>query len=145
MSAREDLIAELQAQANRDAKSPPVVALVQYFAENTDEECIAPNQVGYGRPSLADFYAGFRTIQEREDVEGVFVGLHDDWREALKYPDDWPAAENIHNFTTAPADEVEEWISGLESDGAGEGWPYGKHPSAPEPPAGYQVMTIFWD
>jgi len=145
MSSRERLLAKIQMQADQDPETPPVVALDEYFTGNTDEECIAPNQVGYGRPPLAEFYARFKQIQGRADVQGVFVGIHGDWTEALKSPDCWPAAENIHIYTTASAEEVEEWIAGLESDGAGEGWPYGMHPAAPKTNAGYRVITVYWD
>lgn len=145
MNAREQLLAKIQAQVNQNAKTPPVVLLDEYFSGNTDEDCIAPNQVGYGRPSLSDFYARFKEIQARPDVQVVLVGIHGDWGEAMKEPETWPYAENIHIYTTASAEAVQEWIAGLESDGTGEGWPYGMHPSAPEPDPGYQVITVFWD
>jgi hypothetical protein len=119
--------------------------LDEYFTGNSDEWCIAPNQVDDGRPPLADLYARLKEIQQRSDVQGVFVGIHGDWTEALKHPEAWPAAENVHIYTTASAEEVEGWISGLASDGTGEGWPYGMHPAAPVPRAGYRVITIFWD
>ena len=35
---------------------PPVVTLDDYFTGNSEEECIAPNQVGFGRSPLADLY-----------------------------------------------------------------------------------------
>ena len=145
MSTRQQLLAKIQSQADQDSETPPVVMLDEYFAGNTDEECIAPNQVGDGRPPLSDFYATFREIQEKPNVQAVLVGIHGDWSEALKYPESWPAAENIHIYTTASAEEVEEWIAGLASDGAGEGWPYGMHPAAPKPKPGYRVITVYWD
>lgn len=64
MNARERLLAKIQTQAEQDSDTPPVVTLDDYFSDNTDEECIAPNQVGYGRPPLADFYARFKAIQQ---------------------------------------------------------------------------------
>ena len=145
MNAREDLLAEIQAQSEQDPDVPPVVKLEDYFAGNNDEECIAPNQVGYGRPALADLYARFGEIQQRPDVQVVLVGIHGDWTEAGKYPEIWPAAESIHIYTTASVDEVNQWIQGLASDGAGEGWPYGMHPAAPPPMPGYRVITVYWD
>lgn len=145
MNLRERLLAKIKAQVDVDSDTPPVVTLDEFFTGNTDEECIAPNQVGDGRPPLAEFYARFKEIQKRADVQGVFVGIHGDWTEALKYPQLWPAAENVHIYTTATAEEVEEWIDGLASDGAGEGWPYGMHPSAPQPAPEYRVITLYWD
>ena len=116
MSAGEVLLAKIQTQAEQDPGTPPVVMLDGYFNGNTDEECIAPNQVGCGRPPLVDFYARLRQIQARPNVQAVLVGFHGDWGNALKHPDDWPAAENIHIYTTASAAEVAAWISGLASD-----------------------------
>jgi hypothetical protein len=145
MSTREQLLAKIQAQVDQDSETPPVVMLDEYFVENTDEECIAPNQVGCGRPLLSDFYATFKQIQDKPNVQAVLVGIHGDWTEALKYPKSWPSAENIHIYTTASAEEVEQWTAGLESDGAGEGWPYGMHPAAPQLNAGYRVITVYWD
>jgi hypothetical protein len=145
MNKREELLANIQRQVEQDSGPPPVVTLDEYFEGNTDEECIAPNQWGYGRPPLSDLYAVFKKIQDKANVQAVLVGIHGDWVEALKYPESWPSAENIHIYTTASAEEVESWISGLESDGAGEGWPYGMHPAAPKPSSGYEVITVFWD
>lgn len=145
MNTREQLLAKIRAQAEQDPDTPPVVMLDEYFNGNTNEGCIAPNQVGYGRPALAEFYARFKEIQQRPSVQAVLVGIHGDWTEALTHPEIWPAAENIHIYTAASADEVEKWIAGLESDGVGEGWPYGMHPAAPRPNPGYQVITVYWD
>jgi len=142
---RDQLLAKIQAQYEEDSDVPPVVGLDEYFAGNTEEECIAPNQVGYGRPPLAEIYSRFRQIQQRPDVQEVLVGIHGDWVEAIDDPDMWPAAENVHIYTTASSDEVEEWIAGLEADGAIEGWPYGKHPSAPPLKPGFKVFTVCWD
>jgi len=125
--------------------APPVVPLDDFFTGNTDEECIAPNQWGDGRPPLEEFYRRFAEIQRRPNVSAVLVGIHGDWEYNQKHENLWVPAENIHIYTDATAEEVTEWISGLASDGAGEGWPYGEHPSAPPLPAGHKVMTVFWD
>lgn len=142
---REALLAKIQAQYDEDAAPPPVVTLDEYFTGNTDEECIAPNQVGYGRPSLAELCARLKTIQEKPNVQAVLVGIHGDWTESFKYRESWPAAENVHIYTTALPEEVQAWISGMEADGAIEGWPSGMHPLAPQPNPGYQVFSVCWD
>jgi hypothetical protein len=144
MSICDQLLAEIQAQYDECPAPPPVVTLDDYFKGNSDEGC-APIQVGFGRPSLAELYARFKVIQQKPNVQAVLVGIHGDWTEAFKYPESWPAAENVHIYTTATAEEVEAWISGLEADGAIEGWPYGMHPSAPQPNPGYQVFSVCWD
>lgn len=145
MTPRDALLAKIGAQFAQDPAPPPVVSLDEYFGGNHDKECIAPNQVGDGRPSLADFYAHFRRIQERPDVQAVLVGIHGDWVDCEKRPEQWPPAENIHIYTSAAVDEVEQWIAGTAADGAGEGWPYGRHPAAPALAPGHRVVTVYWD
>lgn len=142
---RDTLLRDLASQAQRFDRAPPVVPLDSYFEGNTQEDCIAPNQVGYGRPDLAALYAVFRNIQARGDVQLVLVGMHWDWAEALQHPTDWPFAENVHIYTSATAADVEGWIAGLEADAVIEGWPYGKHPTAPDPLPGYNVYSVCWD
>ena len=127
-----------------DGETPPVVDLDLYFAGNTDEDSIAPNQWGYGRPPIAQLYAMFRQIAARPEVEKVLVGLHQDWCEH----DDaggFPSAENVHILTSASQEEVERWIAGMEADGVVAGWPYGKPANAPEPSDGYAVFSVCWD
>jgi hypothetical protein len=141
---RDLLLQTLRLQSEANSEAPPVVGLEDYFEDNNDEECIAHNQVGYGRPSLADFYATFRRIQARDNVQTVLVGLHFDWMEAGN-DEYWPAAENIHIYTSASVKEAEDWIAGLGADGILEGWPYGEHPSAPPLKPGYRVLTVCWD
>lgn len=142
---RAQLIEKIQGLVEEDDSVPPVVELDEYFLGNTQEDCIAPNQVGYGRPELADLYRALKAIRERPNVQAVFVGIHDDWVEALEHNDVWPAAENIHIYTSAKRSDVEQWISNFAADGVIKGWPYGKHPSAPEPQNGYTVYSVCWD
>ncbi len=139
------LIKRIQALVDESDSAPPVVELDDYFSGNTQEECIAPNQVGEGRPSLSELYASLKAIRERSDVQAVLVGIHGDWVEATKYDDVWPAAENVHIYTSAKRSDVDGWIAGFAADGVVKGWPYGKHPSAPEPKSGYTVYSVCWD
>ncbi len=127
-----------------DCNPPPVLDYVLFFDGNTDEESLAPNQWGYGRPTMAELYARFAQIAQRPDVERVLVGLHGDWDDPA-FADGFPPAENVHIFTTASADEAEKWIEGMQADGVIEGWPYGKPCNAPDPSAGYAVLSVCWD
>ena len=145
MDYRKALLDKLIVLDGIDKDHFPVVTLDEYFTGNTQEDSIAPNQWGYGRPSIKEIYSRFKEIEARDDVQGVFVGLHQDWGEALDNDSSWPDAENIHVFSSAPQDVADRWIAGLESDGISLGWPYGKHAAAPEPPAGFQVYTVYWD
>lgn len=142
---RARLVEKIRSLVAQSAKAPPVVELDEYFVGNTQEDCIAPNQVGYGRPALSELYAAFNAIRERPDVQTVLVGIHDEWVEALEDESVWPAAENIYIYSSAPQAVVEGWIAGLAADGVVEGWPYRKHPAAPEPMRGYHVYAVCWD
>ncbi len=145
MSARQQLLDLLARLDARDPEHLPVVPLAAYFEGNDFEECIAPNQWGYGRPPIAELYARLAAIAEKPEVEGVYVGLHQDWGSALEDDSEWPAAENVHVLTRADAATVEGWLQGLECEGVGEGWPYGQHIDAPAPSEGHRVLTVFWD
>lgn len=145
MDPRRRLLDLLLALDERDPEHLPVVPLDDYFAGNTDEECIAPNAWGFGRPPIAELYARFRAIDARPEVQGVHVGLNPSWGESLDDDAVWPAAENVHLLTSAPEDEIRGWIEGLAADGLAEGWPYGEHAAAPQPAPGQRVWTVFWD
>lgn len=145
MDYRKILLEKLVVLDSIDEDHFPVVTLDEYFIGNTQEDSIAPNQWGDGRPSIKEIYARFKEVEARDDVQGVFVGLHQDWGESLN-DDTWPAAENIHIFSSAPQEVADQWVAGLEADGIGDdGWPYGKHRATPELPAGFKVYTVYWD
>ncbi|MGE8259732.1 MAG: hypothetical protein ACN6RJ_09950, partial [Stenotrophomonas sp.] len=99
MSARQELLDLLESLDARDPDHLPVVPLAAYFEGNDFEECIAPNQWGYGRPPIAELYARLAAIAAKPEVEGVYVGLHQDWGSALEDDSEWPAAENVHVLT----------------------------------------------
>jgi len=142
---RAELIEKIRSLVAASAASPPVVELDEFFDGNTQEDSIAPNQVGDGRPGLAELHSALKTIRARQDVQAVLVGIHDDWVEAIEHDDVWPAGDNIYIYTSARRSEVEGWIAGLASDGVVKGWPRGKHPAAPEPQPGHTVYAICWD
>lgn len=142
---REQLIEKIRSLVEQSSAAPPVVELDEYFVGNNQEDSIAPNQVGYGRPRIADLHAALKTIRDRPDVQAVLVGIHDDWVEALETEDIWPAGENIYIYTSARQSTVESWVGGLAADGVLGGWPYGRHPAAPEPQRGYNVYAVCWD
>lgn len=145
MTTRYNLLEKLRILSKEDPERYPVVTLDDYFSENDDEESIAPNNWGYGRPSIKEIYSNFKKVEERSDVQGVYVGMHNDWTESLDKDDLWPAAENIHIISSATQEEANKWIEGMKADGIGLGWPYRKHKLSPEPPEGYVVYTVYWD
>jgi len=144
MDLRKALYEKVAALHEIDGKHFPVVSIDDYFQGNEDEESIAPNQWGDGRPSVREIYEHLKQIEARSDVQGVFVGVHQDWPDAERF-EEWIPAENIHIYSSASQAVAEQWIARLHSDGISPGWPYGKHAAAPEPLDGYHVYTIYWD
>ena len=53
MDARKTLLDKLEALDALDEDHLPVVTLDEYFDGNAQEDSIAPNQWGYGRPTCA--------------------------------------------------------------------------------------------
>ena len=49
-------------------------------------------------------------------MQGVYVGMHNDWTESLDKDDLWPAAENIHIISSATQEEANKWIEGMKAD-----------------------------
>jgi len=139
-----DIKAALATEPWEEGDPAPTVPLALFFEGNDQEQSIAPNQWGDGRPSLAQMYERFKKIAARDDVQTVLVGLHFDWNDNT-FPDSWPPAENIHIYSSASQEVADTWIEGLHSDGIGPGWPYGEPRNAPKPRDGYLVYTIFWD
>jgi hypothetical protein len=128
----------------QEGQAPPVVSLDLFFEGNDEEESIAPNQWGDGRPAIALLYAKFKDIAARPEVSDVYVGLHWEWNDP-DYADTFPPAETVFIVTSAPRSQVDSWLTGLQADGAREGWPHGKPSNAPEPATGHRVYRVCWD
>ena len=56
----------------------PLLTLDEFFSENKVEDSIAPNQCGFGRPSLAEIWDMFKKVEAVPNVAWVRVALHDD-------------------------------------------------------------------
>ena len=56
----------------------PLLTLTEFFGGNTEEESIAPNQWGEGRPPLAEIWERMRKVEAHPDVAWVRVILHPD-------------------------------------------------------------------
>lgn len=56
----------------------PLLTLNEFFEGNMEEDSIAPNQWGEGRPSLAEIWHALRKIELMSNVAWVRVALHDD-------------------------------------------------------------------
>lgn len=56
----------------------PLLTLDEFFKGNTEEDSIAPNQWGEGRPSLTEIWDMLRKIELISNIAWVRVALHDD-------------------------------------------------------------------
>lgn len=56
----------------------PLLTLDEFFEGNTEEDSIAPNQCGYGRPPLTEIWDMLRKIELMPNIAWVRVALHDD-------------------------------------------------------------------
>ena len=128
----------------KEGEVPPVVDFNLFFEGNGEEESIAPNGWGYGRPPIHEMYSRFKTIALRTDVHQILVGLHHEWNDA-EYADTYPPAGNVHIFTSAGREDVEQWIDGLGADGVVVGWAQGQPVNAPALPPGDVVYSVCWD
>jgi hypothetical protein len=82
-------------------------------------------------------------IRDRADVADVLVDV---LVEQEEYPaDEWPFAQDVLVVTTASPETVDSWIDGFNADPCGvegnaAGWV-----NPPDVPAGYQIVSVWWD
>ncbi|MGC0421954.1 hypothetical protein [Embleya sp. AB8] len=119
----------------------PLLTLDEFFDGNDNEECIAPNQWGYGRPPLSVLVERLRAIEQHAEVAWVRVQLHPETLEM-----DELAGEAIAICTTMAADEstCSAWIEGFESDGIIPQL-VDDYCDIPEVPDGATVWSVVWD
>lgn len=129
----------------------PLLTLDEFFNGNTEEDSIAPNQWGYGRPALAEIWAVLKKVESMPNVAWVRVVLHDDTdleeengKETL-----YLSGDTIAICTTAQPEEIEEMVNceWLCSDGVivieeSELDVYSLIPPVPE---GFGCLEIVWD
>ena len=56
----------------------PLLTLNELFEGNTAEDSIAPNECGFGRPSIAEIWELMRNLEKRPDIAWIRIELHDD-------------------------------------------------------------------
>ena len=132
-----------------DGDKLPLFTLTEFFEGNTDEESIAPNQWGYGRPTLAEIWNQLKKIEERPDVAWVRVALHGDTEVgerngAIVYD---IAGDTILICTAANIADIEQTADckKLCSDGVYETFDSAWYTEIPSIPDEYQVLTLCWD
>lgn len=140
----ETIHAYLQSLNWKTGDPPPVVGLELFFHGNDEEESIAPNQWGEGRPPVAVLFAKFKAIAARDNVSDVFVGLHWDWNDP-DYADTVPPADTVFIVTSESMTQVAEWLVDMHADGVVQGWPHGRPGNAPTLLPGHSVYWVSWD
>lgn len=129
----------------------PFLTLDEFFNGNMEEDSIAPNQWGYGRPSLAEIWEVLHKIESMPNMAWVRVVLHNDTeieerdgKEILNL-----LGESIALCTTAQPAEIEklancEWLC---SDGvfAIKDSELNFFSHIPPIPDGFQCLEIVWD
>ena len=124
----------------------PLLTLAEFFDENADEESLAPNQWGEGRPALAEIARRLDLLAADPAVAWVRVQLHE---ETFDDAADWVAAEAVALCTSLDADEVADrlGVDDLQSDGVIDGLVYDEDAFAgiPPVPAGHRVLSLVWD
>ncbi|MCL2109252.1 MAG: hypothetical protein FWH20_07905 [Oscillospiraceae bacterium] len=124
----------------------PMLTLSEFFSGNSDEESLAPNQWGDGRPPLAEIWACMREVEARPDVAWVGVVLHPDTNISEAVCE--IAADTIAICTTAKPKDLESMIDcerlcadGVIVDKVSPKYVLG----IPDIPKGYKVLQVVWD
>ncbi|WP_020664956.1 hypothetical protein [Amycolatopsis benzoatilytica] len=122
----------------------PLLTVEEFFAGNTAEDSIAPNQVGYGRPDLAEIAARLTALAADPAVAWVRVQLHE---EMFEDGYDGLAAESVAICAELSDAALDTWLDGLEAEPVWEGFSYPENDfcEVPAVPAGFRVRTLGWD
>ena len=130
----------------------PLLTLDEFFAGNTAEDSIAPNDCDFGRPSIAEIWELMRELEKRPDVAWIRIALHND-TEIAEYEGKEVlvlAGDSIIVCTSLSAPEVEilarcEWLC----SGGAEKWRESGmdrlFSCRPPVPNGFHCFAIVWD
>lgn len=132
-----------------DREHLPLLTLDEFFDGNSEEDSIAPNQWGYGRPALVEIRDMLQRIESMQNVAWIRVALHDDTEireengtEVLDL-----AGDSIVICTEMKLEKLErtvncEWLC---SDGVIESNPNLYYSCIPPIPDNYNCWEIVWD
>lgn len=129
----------------------PLLTLEEFFKGNTEEDSIAPNQWGEGRPSLTEIWDMLQKIESMPNIAWVRVTLHDDTE--IKEDDEKEAltlaGDSIVLCTKMQSSELEEIVKceWLRSDGVIEIKPSSLaiYSCIPPIPEAFHCLEIVWD
>lgn len=137
---------EVRARSAAADGAYPLLTLDEFFDGNEQEESLAPNQWGFGRPPLAEIVRRLRELELDDAVAWVRVQLHE---ETFEESVGEVFAEGIAVCTTLEDRVVDERldVDELQYDGAFEGLVYDVEDFADVPvvPDGYRVLSLVWD
>jgi hypothetical protein len=122
-----------------DCGPEPVVDLELFFDGNDDLGSIGCNLADH--PGPAHFYTVFRSIRDRADVHGVWVGISE-----VMSPAEWPFTDHVYIVSTAPAADVATWAATLQPDEPGDDWWNAVPPLRPIAiPPNARLVALRWD
>lgn len=137
---------EMLGRAAAEGGALPLLTLDEFFADNEQQESIAPNQWGYGRPLLQMIHQRLSALQEAADVAWIRIQLHEETINT-DFPD--ISAEAVAICTSAAADEIERRLGTdfLQSDGIIEGlvYPADWFTEIPAIPEQHHLLSLVWD
>ena len=132
-----------------DREHLPLLTLDEFFDGNPEEDSIAPNQWGYGRPALVEIRDMLQRIESMPNVVWIRVALHDDTEireengtEVLDL-----AGDSIVICTEMKLEELEKTVNceWLCSGGVIESNPNLYYSCIPPIPDNYNCWEIVWD
>lgn len=129
----------------------PLLTIDEFFSGNTEEDSIAPNQWGFGRPTLSEIVDTLQKLELMSDIAWIRVTLHEDTeivenngKEELVL-----AGNTIMICTTILPVELEkivncEWLcsDGVIKIKTSE---LNMYSCVPEIPANFNCLEIVWD
>ncbi|QJW36730.1 hypothetical protein [Cellulosimicrobium protaetiae] len=137
---------EVRARSAAADDTYPLLTLDEFFDGNAQEDSIAPNQWGFGRPPLAEIARRLRELERDDAVAWVRVQLHE---ETFEDSVEDVLAEGVAVCTTLDERVVDERLDAeeLQYDGAFEGFVYDEQAftQVPAVPEGYRVLSLVWD
>jgi len=122
----------------------PLLTIDEFFVGNTEEDSLAPNQLGYGRPSLEEMARRLIALAETPDVAWVRIQLHDDVNDGFDI-----SASAVAICTSATTQEISNRldVDSLRSDGVIDGfvYPITCFSDLPDIPENFKVLSLVWD
>ena len=126
----------------------PLLTLDDFFNGNTVEDSIAPNQWGFGRPTLSEIWNMLQKIELMPNVAWVRVALHDDTEivENNGTEELLLAGDTIVVCTTISPAELEKIVNyeWLHSDGVIK-TKLNTYSCVPPIPENFDCLEIMWD